>query len=199
MNNPGISFVRMFTSLFFVTSLSSALVGVVFNFTKEQIEKTEEEMKLKAIRNVLPSFQKIDPAQEVEVRGVKSSCYVARDESDKFLGLAVRSSSMEGYSGLIEVMVGFNSHGEITGYEVLNHKETPGLGSKMQKWFSDTSRKNRNVVGRNPARKALFVIKDGGDIDAITSATISSRAFLQCLNRAGEVFKQYGGGDEIIK
>ncbi len=168
MNNPGISFVRMFTSLFFVTSLSSALVGVVFNFTKEQIEKTEEEMKLKAIRNVLPSFQKIDPAQEVEVRGVKSSCYVARDESDKFLGLAVRS-------------------------------ETPGLGSKMQKWFSDTSRKNRNVVGRNPARKALFVIKDGGDIDAITSATISSRAFLQCLNRAGEVFKQYGGGDEIIK
>ncbi len=192
MPNSGISFARMFTSLFFVTTLSSALVGVVFTVTKEKIVKTKERTKMKAIREVLPPFERIDPGREEKLGGLTSTYYVSRSKDGKPLGMAVRSSSVEGYSGIIEVMVGFNARGEITGYRVLNHKETPGLGSKMQKWFRDSSRERRNILGRNPSAEVLSVSKDGGKIDAITSATISSRAFLQCINRAGAVFKKGG-------
>lgn len=79
-------------------------------------------------------------------------------------------------------MVGFNPDGTIANYSVLEHKETPGLGSKMDTWF--TKNNKGDVVGKNPGTNGLKVSKDGGEVDAITAATISSRAFLDAINRA---------------
>lgn len=89
-----------------------------------------------------------------------------------------------GFGGPIKVMVGFAADGTILGYEVLDcSQETPGLGSKCVDWFKDAAKAGQNIVGRK-ATGNFQVSKDGGDVDAITAATISSRAFLTAINNA---------------
>jgi electron transport complex protein RnfG len=105
----------------------------------------------------------------------------------KLIGVAVKSYSEKGFSGRISVMTGLDTAGNFTGYEVLEHKETPGLGSKMTEWFRDKDKQGQNIIGRNPSTTRFSVRKDGGDIDAITASTITSRAFLDAMTRA------YGG------
>ena len=90
--------------------------------------------------------------------------------------------SENGFGGIFKVMVGLAPDGTILGYQVLEHQETPGLGSHMAEWFQDASKPAQNIIGRKAG--ALRVSKDGGDVDAITAATISSRAFLKAVNNA---------------
>ncbi len=90
--------------------------------------------------------------------------------------------SENGFGGIFKVMVGLAPDGTILGYQVLEHQETPGLGSHMEEWFQDASKPAQNIIGRKAG--ALRVSKDGGDVDAITAATISSRAFLKAVNNA---------------
>ena len=107
----------------------------------------------------------------------------------KEVGAAIESYSMAGFSGEISVMVGLGNDGTITGYEVLKQGETPGLGAKMNDWFRDP-KGHRSVIGRQTSTP-LTVAKDGGEIDGITAATISSRAFLDAVNRAAECYSNY--------
>ena len=101
---------------------------------------------------------------------------------DELLGAAVETQE-NGFGGTFKIMVGFDKNGAITGYQVLEHQETPGLGSKMDEWFK-TDKNRQNVIGLNPGQCNLTVSKDGGDVDAITAATISSRAFLLSITKA---------------
>ena len=96
-------------------------------------------------------------------------------------GFAVETA-VDGFGGQFRVMVGFDSEGNILGYEILEHQETPGLGSHMEHWFKNADKPGQNIIGRKGG--ALVVSKDGGDVDAITAATISSRAFLKAVNQA---------------
>ncbi|MBQ6777245.1 MAG: FMN-binding protein [Paludibacteraceae bacterium] len=89
---------------------------------------------------------------------------------------------VDGFGGQFRIMVGFDAEGNILGYEVLEHQETPGLGSHMTHWFKNADKPNQNIIGRKAG--SLTVSKDGGDVDAITAATISSRAFLKAINQA---------------
>ena len=98
------------------------------------------------------------------------------------VGTAVKTYTNNGFGGKVWLMVGFNPDGTIANYSVLEHKETPGLGSKMDQWFTQTGK--GSVIGKHPGTTGLKVSKDGGDVDAITAATISSRAFLDAVNRA---------------
>jgi len=96
--------------------------------------------------------------------------------------------SVDGFGGVIRLMVGFAQDGTILGYEVLEHQETPGLGSHIEHWFKNADKPGQNIIGRKADGK-FVVSKDGGDIDAITAATISSRAFLKAINQAYTEFK----------
>ena len=96
-------------------------------------------------------------------------------------GYAVETA-VDGFGGTFRVMVGFDQEGNILGYEILEHQETPGLGSHMEHWFKNADKPGQNIIGRKAG--ALKVSKDGGDVDAITAATISSRAFLKAVNQA---------------
>ena len=100
-------------------------------------------------------------------------------------GFAVESA-VDGFGGQFRVMVGFDAEGNILGYEILEHQETPGLGSHMEHWFKNADKPNQNIIGRKGGK--LTVSKDGGDVDAITAATISSRAFLKAINKAYAAF-----------
>ena len=96
-------------------------------------------------------------------------------------GFAVETA-VDGFGGQFRVMVGFDEDGNILGYEILEHQETPGLGSHMVHWFKNADKPGQNIIGRQGG--SLTVSKDGGDVDAITAATISSRAFLKAVNQA---------------
>lgn len=131
------------------------------------------------------------------------------DETATWIGTAVKSTDKSGFGGDIEVLVGFNEEGKILGYEVLKHAETPGLGARAGEWFRTATSSevkkvgvlskvffgnpdpagSHNIIGRDIAQGELKVTKDGGDIDAITASTITSRAFLNAVNNAYKVFK----------
>ena len=98
-------------------------------------------------------------------------------------GTAVKISDPKGFGGTLTVMVGLAPDGTILGYKVLESKETPGLGAKAKDWFQQGQK--GNIIGKKAGK--LAVKKDkGGDVDAITASTITSRAFLRCINAAYE-------------
>ena len=96
-------------------------------------------------------------------------------------GVAIETT-VDGFGGPIRMMVGFDAEGNVLGYEILEHQETPGLGSHMIHWFKNAAKAGQNIIGRKAGN--LAVSKDGGDVDAITAATITSRAFLKGINQA---------------
>ena len=183
------SFKNMVLVLFLVTLVSSAAVGVVNSLTSGLIEKVKIEKQVQASRAVVPAFDN-DPMTEkqiVEVDGGKLEFYPAK-ANGQLVGTAIKTFTNNGFSGLVELMVGFTPDGSVYNYSVLSHKETPGLGSKMDAWFVKGAK--GDITGKTPGTQGLQVSKDGGDVDAITAATISSRAFLDAVNRAAKALAE---------
>lgn len=108
------------------------------------------------------------------------------DSNKQDLGVAVESTT-GGFGGDLKVLVGFDKDGNILGYTILQHAETPGLGAKADKWFQKDGK--GSIIGKNPNKDNLTVKKDGGDIDAITASTITSRAFLLAVTQAYKAYK----------
>ena len=183
------SFKNMVLVLFLVTLVSSAAVGVVNSLTSGLIEKVKIEKQVQAIRAVVPAFDN-DPMTEkqiVKADGGELEFYPAK-ANGQLVGTAIKTFTNNGFGGLIELMVGFTPDGSIYNYSVLSHKETPGLGSKMDTWFVKGAK--GDITGKNPGTQGLQVSKDGGNVDAITAATISSRAFLDAVNRAAKALTE---------
>ena len=105
------------------------------------------------------------------------------------IGVAVESAS-QGFSGDVKILVGLDKEGTIKGYTILEHAETPGLGARAVDWFQKDQK--GDIIGQQPSKGKLTVSKDGGQIDAITAATITSRAFLKAVNNAYEVYASEG-------
>ncbi|MDE5672356.1 MAG: RnfABCDGE type electron transport complex subunit G [Duncaniella sp.] len=185
------SLVNMVLSLGIITVVAAAALAGVYTATKEPIAQAKAEKQKSAIGQVLPDIQfnnnPADEAAEVTVDGETVTVFPARQDGE-LVGMAVESHDTNGFSGLITVMYGFDPEGNITGFAVMQHAETPGLGSKMDEWFSNPA---HTVIGLNANTANLTVSKDGGDVDAITAATISSRAFLRALTLANQASQQF--------
>lgn len=190
MSRPRSSFINMAVSLGLFTLIAGALLGLVHNFTSEPVERARIAAVNEAIAAVVPPFDN-DPASDivrVVVDGREVNVYPAT-RNGGFVGAAVEGRSANGFSGDITVMFGFDAGGHVSGYRVLSHAETPGLGARMDDWFHQPVGR-RSVIGADPANDNLRVAKDGGDIDGITAATISSRAFLEALRSAYATYKR---------
>lgn len=185
---------NMVISLTLVTAIAGAILGLVYNVTKEPIEKIQQEAQAKAIQEVCPPYNN-DPEKEqwvYERKGLKYTVYPARMNGE-LVGAAVKTLSMDGFSGEIDVMCGFEKDGTVKDYRVISHGETPGLGSKMEAWFRDPTGA-RSIIEKNPGSVSFYVVKDtekGGEIDGITAATISSRAFLKSIRHAYKAYLAY--------
>lgn len=172
------TFLNMFLTLLIVTAISSLGAGVVYNLTKEPIAEVARQKQQKAIEQVMPGFDELRRFAVMPANGQDSLVFFEGTKEGEVIGVAVNTYTNLGYSGLIKLMVGFKPDGTIVNYEVLDHKETPGLGSKIAEGFKE------QFNGKNPVDFKLTVTKDGGEVDAITAATISSRAVCDALNRA---------------
>ncbi len=167
-----------------ITLVAAVSLGSVYNLTKEPIEASKREKKENAIREVLLPFDRIDEAIEVKLEGMAKPFFVFKAyQGNQLVGAAVQTYTMNGFSGEIKVMVGFNIDGEIVNYSILEQKETPGLGTKMDVWFK-TKKGKQDIRGMHPAVNNLTVTKQGGEVDAITAATITSVAFLESVRSA---------------
>lgn len=165
-----------------VTVVSVALLAYVNQLTKGPIARAEAQALSDAVRAVVPGFDN-DPIAEKkvqEVDGVGYAVYPAT-KGGTYVGAAVEASAM-GFGGELRILVGFDAQGNILDYSLLSHAETPGLGSKADAWFKKGGK--GDITGMNPGEAPLVVDKDGGQVDAITASTITTRAFLVAVNAA---------------
>ena len=158
---------NMFVALFVICIVAGGVLGIVFNATKDPIAAAENAKRTAAIKNVLPEFNTL---KTVNVKSAMEDAeipfHLAYDADNNFIGAAVETFTNKGFSGNISLMVGILAEETFKGQ------------------FCD----------KNPASFNFSVKKDGGDVDAITAATISSRAFCDAVNRALSTFENNKGG-----
>lgn len=186
------SFKNMVIVLTGVTVIAGALLGYVNQVTAEPIAQANTKALNEALAVVLPEGYDNNPSEAtevVELEGAQYTIYKAM-KGDELIGAAVESVS-GGFGGDLKVLVGFDQEGNIKDYSVLSHSETPGLGSKSTEWFKKGAK--GDITGMNPGNGALIVSKDGGQVDAITASTITSRAFLKAVNNAYAAFAALQG------
>lgn len=172
---------NMLVSLTTIAAVVGGVLAGVNQLTMNPIAESKLKAKTEALGAVLPEFDNspLSTAKEVTMDGEQApvTVYTATKGSD-VSGYAVESWTKDGFSGEIKVMVGFDIEGRVSGFQVIEHAETPGLGAKANDWFRDPTG-HRSIIGTD---HPLTVSKDGGEIDGITAATITSRAFLDAVN-----------------
>ena len=185
------TFSSMVVTLLLVTLVAAVALGYVYDLTKAPIEAAKLKAQTEAITKVLPEFDRLGDSYMVPSESESDSLEIfPAYKGDKLVGAAVKTWSKKGFGGLITIIAGIDKEGNFSGYSVLEHEETPGLGSKMGVWFNNPEKPNQYVIGKNPKTTKFQVSKDGGDIDAITASTISSRAFLDAMVRAYNSYEQ---------
>lgn len=174
----------MLLSLTGAAMVAGATLGAVNMATEEPIADARRNARTEAMEAILPPFDNDITATAVENDGI--TVFTA-EKDGRPAGMAVETYSDAGFGGRIRILAGFDCNGVLTGYRVLEHAETPGLGAKMDTWFMAEGT-GHNVIGTEGPVK---VKADGGDIDAITGATITSRAFAEAINRARNAVESY--------
>lgn len=174
------SFANMVIVLTIITVVAAACLGAMNNLTAEPIAASKKAKQEAAIKAVLPEFTTVDEEAIVNEQKI----FRAYNANDELVGIAIETKEL-GFGGDVTTMVGFDANGTIVDYSLLAHAETPGLGSKLVDWFKVKS----DIRGVSSDKMPLRVSKDGGKYDAITAATISSRAFLNSINKAYETYQ----------
>lgn len=170
-----------------ITLVCSAAVGGVYMQTKATIDIAAQQKLKAAYGEVLPKFDEIS-AQTVESDGMQLNVNTAT-KGDAVVGYAVESSA-NGFGGEFKLVAGFDATGKITGVKVLSQAETPGLGANITK---PDNKIITSILGKNPSEIKFYVKKDGGDVDALTAATITSRAYVLAVQRAFNAYLQMTG------
>ncbi len=189
------TFSNMAIVLVAVAVITGGILAWCNQVTKGPIEEQAQLTLANGIKNVMGVADlKVVASDSVKQNiGGKELAFVVHktaDASGQPLGAAVEST-VGGFGGDLKVLVGFGTDGEVLGYTILQTAETPGLGAKADKWFQKDGK--GCIVGKQMSSdKPLTVNKDGGDIDAITASTITSRAFLKAVNQA---YAAYSGNE----
>ena len=179
--------------------LASVLLGVTNCSTEDTIQQRLNEDLIKSLEEVVPAalydnYMLQDtltiPSAEFNIGANETLVYLAK-KSGKVTAVCFKFIAPDGYSGAINMIIGVDRDGNILGVRVLSHKETPGLGDKIEVAKSDWI---LNFVGRSldnltPAQWA--VKKDGGIFDQFAGATITPRKSVQAINRALQLFKAH--------
>ena len=174
-----------------VAVIMGGILAYVNHLTEGPIAAQKEKALADGIKTVMcVNTLKIAATDEVKQTDDKGkelvfTVYQIEDAQGSDLGAAVESSTL-GFGGTLKVLVGFDLDGKILGYTLLEHTETPGLGAKADKWFQKGQK--GDIIGKDP-QEPLTVSKDGGQVDAITASTITSRAFLLAVNNAYKAYK----------
>ncbi len=185
------SFKNMVLSLTCIALVAAGALAGVYMMTMAPIETAMKAKQEAAIMQVLPQVEGLQVADAEEINGITLyKAYVG----EEWVGTAVEASTKGNqnmpFGGVFRLMVGFDNVGNVVNYVVLEQAETPGLGALMTTWFKNADKPGQYILGKNPATTEFSVSKDGGDIDAITASTITSRAFLEVVVKAYNAIAQ---------
>ena len=173
----------------------AVIMGGILAYVNHLTEGPINDQKAKALADGIKTVMCVsdlkvaqtDTVRQNDAKGKELTyiLYHVQDAQGQDLGAAVQSTT-GGFGGDLKVLVGFDPDGKILGYTLLEHAETPGLGAKADRWFQQGEK--GDIIGKSPA-EPLSVSKDGGQVDAITASTITSRAFLLAVNNAYTAYK----------
>ena len=199
-----------------IAVVAGGLLAWVNNVTAGPIEQINNLAIENGIKSVILGDRDIEFAVEAPVEKDGFVFHAVNDMNGNLLGTAVESTDKNGFGGNLKVMVGFDPEGVILGYTVLEHSETPGLGAQADGWFRQPATAqaeqsavvdvllgapgkpgNHNIIGMNPGDNLMTVSKDGGEVDAITASTITSKAFLRAVNAAYKAVFGYTAADGV--
>lgn len=181
-----ISSIKLIFVMLVITIFCATILAVVYKITKNPIEDAKYSAELKAIKSVIVTDFNNNPyAERFSLDHNRIELYPARQDNI-VTSIAIKTYTDNGFGGTIEIIAGFLMDGTITGYEIISHQETPGLGTKAWEGkFHDS------ILGRNVAKNDFNITQDGGDIDAVTGATISSRAVVEAIKRAHDAYTKF--------
>ena len=186
--------VKMIVVLTIICAAAAALLQAVAAYTAPIIAQEEKKFELRSVSKAIqepsqnpctdrnPAYDNSPDEDSVCVDGVK--VYRGR-KGDQFSGFAFESVGLNSYSGEINVLVALSPDGSLLGTEILKHAETPGLGSKIE----DCSWR-KQFLNRKSEGFGWAVIKDGGEVDQISGATISSRSMIDAITRGFEFYQK---------
>lgn len=182
----------MTAALLCVAVISALSLGYVYQITKEPIARAKDKKTLDAISEVVGDFDNNPFAEKTEITApngkYKLELYPAR-QNGIITSVAIKTFSDNGFGGRVELIIGMLMDGTVTGYKVIEQKETPGLGTKItEKKFSG------QFIGLNAYRDKIRLKSDGGKIDAVTGATISSKAVIEAVKKAVVTYKKFNAG-----
>ena len=173
----------------------AVIMGGILAYVNHLTEGPINDQKAKALADGIKTVMCVSDLKVAQTDTVRQNdakgkeliylLYHVQDAQGQDLGAAVQSTT-GGFGGDLKVLVGFDPDGKILGYTLLEHAETPGLGAKADRWFQQGEK--GDIIGKSPA-EPLTVSKDGGQVDAITASTITSRAFLKAVNNAYNAYK----------
>ncbi|MTD39756.1 electron transport complex subunit RsxG [Erwinia sp. CPCC 100877] len=172
-------------------ALTTGLTAVVNELTKSTIAGQSASQQKQLFDQVIPPVRyDNDPQQscylvrDPQLGSGEHRLYVVRKDSQP-AGVIMEVTAPDGYSGAIQLLVGADFSGTVLGARVTEHHETPGLGDKIERSRSDwiTGFSDQKIAGVDDPRWA--VKKDGGQFDQFTGATITPRAVVNAVKRAG--------------
>lgn len=177
---------RLSFVLFLITAVTGVILGGVYTVTKEPINRTKIREKREALEITLPSAKEFKTVNlDTDSEGSIKEINVGTADS-QLIGYNFTVSS-KGYAGLIEMVVGINSDGQVAGIKILTHNETPGLGAQATDLTFLEQFKNRNAQKLNVVKVPT---KEETEIQAISGATITTEAVTVGVNEALDFWKE---------
>ncbi len=185
--------IKLLVALTLIAGISGLILSVVESSTREPIQAQRKAQMVKALSAVLPAFDNSPDTDTVNLENgvdkkgnpLEITFYRAR-QGDQLVGTAFKMIAPEGYSGNIEIMIGLTTDESVSGIEILNHAETPGLGAKITEgWFKE------QYKGKSLENADWRVKKDGGEFDQISGATISPRAVTKALKAGLDFYHEH--------
>ena len=169
-----------------IALVAGAALASVNELTKETIQQLKEKSEQDAIAKVLGGGDVM--VQQIDTVIYDNCNFIVMNAGEKGVAIKAVDPQNASFGGGLTIMVGIDPNGVVLGYSILETHETPGLGAKASEWFQKGQK--GDIIGRNLTEKELTVSKDGGDVDAITASTITSRAFLRAVNAANQAYHQ---------
>ena len=160
-----------------VLTAIAVIAGAALGYANELTSGPIAENKARQLADGIKTVMNTDEVEVQRVDTVGASVVYHTSQ-----GVAVQAKDANAFGGTLTILVGFDAKGTILGYQILETSETPGLDAKADKWFQKDGK--GNIIGMNPGQNNMTVKKDGGEVDAITASTITSRAFLRAVNEA---------------
>ena len=167
-----------------IALVAGAALASVNELTKDTIQQLKEKSEQDAIAQVLGGGDV--QVQQTDTVTYNDCNYIVMNAGEKGVAVKAVDPQNASFGGGLTIMVGIDPNGVVLGYSILETHETPGLGAKANEWFQKGQK--GDIIGRNLSQKELVVSKDGGDVDAITASTITSRAFLRAVNAANQAY-----------